>query len=187
MEKNIYLAGVGGQGLQLAGKVLVNAADQLGYRVTYSPRYGFEKRGGLTSCYLVLSDHKIGNPRKKMQDILFLMEPKAYHSFHKCVKPDGILAINSSLITETTDDSPAKKTLMLPLYNCCTELGNMKVISAVVTGAITALLTDIFPDPIVVEKCLLESLKSKQGLRELNQKAFRMGVDLIKINKEEEE
>ena len=28
MEKNIYLAGVGGQGLQVAGKVLAEVADK---------------------------------------------------------------------------------------------------------------------------------------------------------------
>ena len=37
MEKSLYLAGVGGQGLQVAGKAVVEAAMGLGYNVTYSP------------------------------------------------------------------------------------------------------------------------------------------------------
>ena len=45
MEKSLYLAGVGGQGLQVAGKAIVEAAMSLGYNVTYSPKYGPAKRG----------------------------------------------------------------------------------------------------------------------------------------------
>lgn len=178
MEKNIFLVGVGGQGLQVAGKVLVRAADKLGYKATYSPRYGFEKRGGLSSCYLVISDREIGNPRKYLQDILFVVEPKVYDRFKDCVKTSGVLVVNESLALDVPEDSK-KNFIKLPLYECCMELGNMKVISAVVTGAVVALLPDLFSDYSVVEGCLLASLKNKPLLLELNRKAFNKGIELI--------
>ena len=179
MEKNIYLAGIGGQGLQLAGKVLVSAADKMGYNATYSPRYGFEKRGGLTSCYLVISDEKIGNPRKSKQDILFLMEQKAYNSFCGCVKDTGTLVINQSMITRDIDKEGTQNVMELPFYDCCKAVGNMKVISSVVAGAVTALMPAVFSDVTIVEDCLLEMLNSKPSLLEINRKAFRMGVGLV--------
>ena len=45
----MYLAGVGSQGLQVLGKTISAAANKKDYYVTYSPKYGAAKRGGLTS------------------------------------------------------------------------------------------------------------------------------------------
>ena len=175
MVKSLYLAGVGGQGLQVAGKVLVEAAYKNGYKVTYSPKYGFEKRGGLTSCYVVISDEEIGNPRKKLQDILLVMEPKAYQNFHKDVKPGGSLVVNSALIKETEAPSDSILRIDIPFHEICLELGNLKVISSVVIGSMSYLLRDLFPDAQIIKEIMLESLKKKPALLELNSKAFDRG------------
>lgn len=175
MLKNIYLAGVGGQGLQVAGKVLAQAAYKSGLNVTYSPKYGFEKRGGLTSCFLAVSDEPIGNPRKKLQDLLIVMEPKAYANFHSDLKPGGTLIVNSTLIGN--DDAPAEGTIRkdIPYHDICLKLGNLKVISSVVTGSLAYELGDIFKDPKMIQDIMLESLKKKPELLDLNKKAFEEG------------
>lgn len=178
MLKTMYFAGVGGQGLQVAGKTILEAAFKKGFNVTYSPKYGFEKRGGLTSCFVVISDQPIGNPRKKMQDILLVMEPKAYKSFKNCVKPDGVLVLNSSLIKED-EELPVKKK-RIPFHDICLELGNTKVISSVALGAISVLLSDIFPNPEELLNFMLEKVKSKPELMELNRKAFARGLESMR-------
>ncbi len=177
MEKNIYLAGIGGQGLQAVGKTIAEAANQLGYNVTYSPKYGAQKRGGLTSCYIVISDETIGNPRKNKQDLLLVMEPKAYKNFHKNIRPNGVLVVNSTLIDEKDDPVAGTYRIDVPLHQCCKELGNTKVISSVTLGALSVLLRDIFSDEKQLLDIMLETLKGKEQLIELNKKAFYMGCE----------
>lgn len=178
MIKNIYMAGTGGQGLQVAGKTLVEEAMRLGYNVTYSPKYGIAKRGGLTSCYLVISDGYIGNPRKKLQDILLLMEPKAYDLFGDDIKPGGTLLINSTLIHRTSPPPVGVRKLEVPLHDICIELGNTKVISSAVLGCMSCVLKDIFPDADTLMDGMLKKLKGKESLSEINRKAFAMGREL---------
>lgn len=174
MLRSLYLAGVGGQGLQVVGKTIVEAANNRDFFVTYSPKYGFEKRGGLTSCYVVISDAPIGNPRKRLQDLLVVMEPKAYNNFKNDVKPDGLLVVNKSLV-KTVEELPVKR-LDLPFHDICLELGSTKVISSVVLGTLSWLLRDIFPEPEALLKLMLEKLQNKPELVQLNKRAFYEGL-----------
>ena len=180
MEKNIYMAGVGGQGLQVVGKAMAQAAYNLGYKVTYSPRYGFEKRGGLTSCYVVISDDEVGNPRKKLQDILVVMEPKAYARFKDDVKPGGTLIVNSTLVPEFETEGKPFNVYGVPLHDIVVKLGNTKVISAALMGAIAVLLEDIFPNKDILLDGMLAKLKGKEALIEINKNAFNESYDYVK-------
>lgn len=182
MEKNIYLAGVGGQGLQVVGKAMAQAAYTRGYKVTYSPRYGFEKRGGLTSCYIVISDDEVGNPRKKKQDIMVVMEPKAYARFGNDVKNGGTLVVNSTLVPDYETEGKPFEVCGIPLHDICLKLGNTKVISAALMGAMAVLLEDVFPDKNILLDMMLEKLKGKEALIEINRKAFHESYNLVKGN-----
>lgn len=176
MTKSMYFAGTGGQGLQVLGKTVAEAANEKGYHVTYSPKYGSAKRGGLTSCYVVISDKPIGNPRKKMQDLLLVMEPKAYQQFRNDVKEGGTLVVNSTLV-DARDVPPTGVTrLDVPLHDVCAELGSTKVISSVALGAIAVLLLDMFPRQEELLDHMLKKLTRKPELMELNRKAFCAGV-----------
>ena len=178
MEKNIYLAGVGGQGIQVAGKTMAQAAFLKGYRTTYSPRYEAAKRGGLTSCYVTVSEDEIGNPRKELQDILVVMEPKAYERFSDDVKHNGILLVNSSLIHNTHGPSEGIRRIDAPLYDICVKYGNTKIISSVVLGVLAAVMTDIFPDPDTILAVMLDKLKGKESLAKLNKNAYADGLQM---------
>ena len=116
MEKCMYFAGVGGQGLQVLGKTIAEVANEKGFYVTYSPKYGAAKRGGLTSCFITVSDEPIGNPRKKKQDILLVMEPRAYQQFRHDVKTGGVMVVNSTLIPETEEPDEGVKMVNTPLH-----------------------------------------------------------------------
>lgn len=176
MQKNIYLAGVGGQGLQVVGKTIVEAAYKAGYNVTYSPKYGFEKRGGLTSCFLVISDKEVGNPRAKKQDILLVMEPKAYAQFHNDVKSGGTLVVNSTLISAQDVPPEGIRRIDVPIHDICVELGNTKVISSVALGVMATLMQDLFPNKDSLLNFMLEKL-NKESLNEINTRAFVAGYE----------
>lgn len=182
MEKNIYLAGVGGQGLQVAGKVIAAVADAKGLKVTYSPKYGVEKRGGLTSCYIVISDGIVGNPRKKLQDVLLVMEQKAYLQFHNNVRRGGIIIVNSTLISEKQPEDSEIYRKDIPFHDICLELGNTKVISAVILGVLASVLHEMFPEKEELKNYMLQQLKSKPDLLELNNRAFDVGYEYAENN-----
>ena len=62
MQKEIMIAGFGGQGVLFAGQVLAYAAMDLGKEVTWIPSYGPEMRGGTANCTVVIADEEIGSP-----------------------------------------------------------------------------------------------------------------------------
>ena len=180
MEKSMYFAGVGGQGLQVLGKVIAEVANEKGLYVTYSPKYGTAKRGGLTSCFVVISDEPIGNPRKKKQDLLLAMEPRAYQQFCHDVNPGGTLVVNSTLVPQTAEPDEGVRQINVPLHGVCKDLGNTKVISTVALGAMAELLTDMFPDKEAFLEFALRQLAKKPELAELNKRAFAAGNEAMK-------
>jgi Pyruvate/2-oxoacid:ferredoxin oxidoreductase gamma subunit len=56
MEHSVVIAGFGGQGVILAGKILAQAGVTHGLEVTWLPSYGPEMRGGTANCTVILSD-----------------------------------------------------------------------------------------------------------------------------------
>lgn len=174
MLKSMYLAGVGGQGIQFLGNTIASAANKKDYYVTYSPKYGASKRGGLTSCYIVISDEPIGNPRRKKHDLVLAMEPSAYKQFRNDVKAGGTLVVNSTLVKELQEPIVDVKEVPIGLHDIVQEIGNNKVISAVALGALAEHLKELLTEEEIMES-LLETVPDKPILKELNTRAFNDG------------
>ncbi len=63
MERNIMMAGFGGQGVMTMGKLLAEATcDATDLQVSFFPSYGAAMRGGTANCFVVISDDEIGAP-----------------------------------------------------------------------------------------------------------------------------
>ena len=62
MERSVIIAGFGGQGVILAGKILAQAAMNHGLEVTWLPSYGPEMRGGTANCTVVMANETVGSP-----------------------------------------------------------------------------------------------------------------------------
>ena len=61
MERDLIVAGFGGQGVMMLGTLLAQATcDSTDKNVTYFPSYGAEMRGGTANCYVAISDEEIG-------------------------------------------------------------------------------------------------------------------------------
>ncbi len=179
MEKSIFLSGSGGHGIQMAGKILVQALNTERINAAYSPRYGVEKRGGLSSCYLVISDGKIGNPRKPFHDLVVLMDQRSYGQFRDTVKEGGILVINSTMVKA---DGPARggcTQMELPLMEIAQRLGNPKVISSVLLGLLAG-MPGLIGEPERLKAEMLKLLARKPELIKLNEKAFEKGISLLR-------
>lgn len=186
MEKSIFLAGSGGHGIQVVGKTVVQAADTEKEKVTYSPRYGVEKRGGLSSCYIVISDEMIGNPRKTKNDVVIVMDEKSFLQFKDSVKQGGTLILNSTMISDTERTGEDCHILKLPLMQEAQALGNPKVISSILLGVLAG-LPGIIESPQRLKEHMLKILSKKPELLKLNEKAFDTGMRLVQTEQTEEE
>ena len=59
MQKEIIIAGFGGQGVLFSGQVLAYAAMDVGKEVTWIPSYGPEMRGGTANCTVVIASRRL--------------------------------------------------------------------------------------------------------------------------------
>ena len=74
MERNLMVAGFGGQGVMTLGKFLADATcNSTDKNVTFFPSYGAEQRGGTANCYVVIADEEIGAPLGDAMDDLIVM------------------------------------------------------------------------------------------------------------------
>lgn len=177
MKKGIFLAGSGGHGIQVVGKTMVTAYNTDSLRATYSPRYGVEKRGGLSSCYIVISDSRIGNPRQGKNDVVVLMEPKCYGQFRRDVNPGGVLIVNETLVEDDGYCPEGAQKLMIPISRAAAELGSEKVISTVLLGVLAG-VPGVVEDTEELKRTMLGMLAKKPALLPLNEKAFEAGKAL---------
>lgn len=176
MERSIFLSGSGGHGIQMVGKILVQAINTDSENATYSPCYGVEKRGGLSSCYLVISDEKIGSPRKSQNDLVVLVDQRSYDRYKDIVKVGGTMVINSTMVHSCYSIKKGCNKLEIPLMEIAQNLGNPKVISSVLLGLLAG-MPGLVNDPERLKNYMLKFLAKKPELLDLNKKAFERGKE----------
>lgn len=174
MKHEVIFSGIGGQGVILAGKLLCTAAAKEGYTVTLAPAYGQEKRGGRTSCQVVISD-EIGSPVISEADLILVFDEKSLEDYEKKVKKDGYLLINSSMINIEPKRTDIK-VVKIPLNDVANEVGNARTANMVALGAVLKYLRLISLEDI--KKVMTEEMKS--SIVEINQKALQAGYDYVR-------
>ena len=99
---DIMFAGIGGQGVLTAGKILMKIAAANGKNVCWTSENSAEMRGGSALCRVVVSDEDIGTPYPQVLDILCCMTEGTYDQYIGSVKDGGTVIINKSLFGERT-------------------------------------------------------------------------------------
>ncbi len=177
MTEEIILAGFGGQGMMLLGKLLAQAAMSKGKYVTFFPSYGTEVRGGTAVYHLIISSEEIFSPLIEAADTLIVMNEPSYQKYKEMIKPDGLLVMNSSMVK--TNHLPGIKTHKVPATEIASKLGNVLVSNIVMLGAYLA-LKNLFPIKLVLDQ-LQALLEGKKGnLFSINQQALESGMRVIK-------
>lgn len=98
IPQDIIMAGFGGQGVLLSGKLLAAAAMEEGRQVSWLPSYGPEMRGGTANVTVCISDDPIGSPLVACPTMLMVMNQPSLEKFGSTVTPGGIVVVNSTLI-----------------------------------------------------------------------------------------
>ena len=173
MTERIIIAGAGGQGVMLLGKILATAAMAENKFTTCLPAYGAEVRGGTAYCMVVVSDEEIGWPYIDLADTLIIMNAPSLQKFKARVKPKGLVLVNSSLVGETG----TKKAIRFPFTGIAAQLGNIKVANMVALGSYLKQKEIIAPKTIL--RVIQESAPpDKKDLIAVNQEALKKGMRL---------
>ena len=135
MNEELIIAGFGGQGIILAGRLLAQAAMRAEYEVTYMRSYGAEVRGGTANCTIVISDEPIACPLVTSPGSLIVMNNASLSRFGPSLKAGGLLVVNSSLVEQPPQPTDTTEILSVPANELAVELGSMKAANMVTLGA----------------------------------------------------
>lgn len=184
MKKNggcqqVVIAGFGGQGIILAGKLLAQAAMKAGKEVTYMPSYGAEVRGGTANCMVVIADRPISSPVIDSPDTVIAMNKASLDKFAPKLKKGGLLIINSSLADQTPKLDDSIDVINLPADKIAKELGSTKVANMVALGAYLQ-KSRLFGVKVAGD-CLADVLAERYHVTiPLNKKALQQGAEFVK-------
>ncbi|MCG8482542.1 MAG: 2-oxoacid:acceptor oxidoreductase family protein [Clostridia bacterium] len=139
MRRDIRIAGAGGHGVISAAIILAKVYGiNEHWNVSQTQSYGPEARGGACKAEVVVSDSYIDYMKVEDADVFIAFNQSGYEQYKKEVKKDGIILINSSLVTIDPEDEHL--IYKLP----ATEIAESKykpfVINIMMLGGLTKLL-----------------------------------------------
>jgi len=176
MQKEIIIAGFGGQGVLFAGQVLAYAAMDTGKAVTWIPSYGPEMRGGTANCTVIIADEEIGSPLVKNPPLAIALNLPSFDKYEEMLSTGGTLIVNRSMV-----DRSAKRTdinvLFVPCNEMAEEIGDKKLLNMVAVGALLTALPEISLKDI--EKALEGHLPARhKHLLPKNYEALKRGFEV---------
>jgi indolepyruvate ferredoxin oxidoreductase beta subunit len=184
---NVVIAGVGGQGVLLASKVLSESALAAGMDVKQNEVHGMAQRGGSVISFVRIGD-RISSPvvMPGTADLLISFEPLEALRYVHYLKPGGLLVYNKVTINPSTVASgmavypvdvaqriakacPGARGI--EALSIAKEAGNAKAVNMVMVGSV---LKDLPIDPRIVEG-VVKALSKGKGV-EVNRKALEGGA-----------
>jgi 2-oxoglutarate ferredoxin oxidoreductase subunit gamma len=177
--EEVIIAGFGGQGILLAGRLLAQTAMKRGLEVTFMPSYGAEVRGGTANCMVIIADEPIACPVVADPDSLIVMNKASLNKFAPRLKKGGLLVMNSSLIDSKPQLDDTIDIIAVPADDLAVELGNKKAANMVAIGAYLQKRGHLAPDaaaealPDVLAKRYHQTLP-------VNTEALRRGAEFVK-------
>jgi len=181
VTERVIMAGFGGQGMMMIGKVYATAIMEAGFNVTFLPSYGAEVRGGTAHCHVIASQEPIYSPMIDTADTLIIMNQPSYTKFRPRLRRGGLLLLNSSLaqVVAEQEEGADVTCLSLPATELADNLGAVRVANTIMLGAYTTMR------PIVATEAVFATLAkgmtgAKAKLLPLNRKAFDKGIELAK-------
>jgi len=179
LYEEIIIAGFGGQGILLAGKVLAQTAMMAGMEVTYMPSYGAEVRGGTANCMVTLSDEPIACPVVDRCDTLIVMNKASLSKFGPRVKDGGLVILNSSLIDTDPALGSGIEVIPVPADGLAVELGSVRSANMVALGVYLAKRGHLRLEQAA--EALPKMLAARHhGMLEVNISAMKRGAEFVR-------
>ena len=170
----VKLAGVGGQGIVLAGHILALGAFYDGKWVICTQAYSARVRGGPVEADVIIADRKVGYPFVRRPDILVVLAEPGFR-FAGSLAREGLLITDTSL-SKSAEGVEAER-LVLPLFEMAKEAsGTTSTANMVALGALVAKTGLV--EASSVERAIEDSVG--EAYLEADLKAFRAGLELVR-------
>jgi len=194
---DVRLAGVGGQGLILAGMILGEAASIFGsLNAVQTQSYAPLVRGAPSMSEVVISDQAIDFPMVEEADILLALVQDAFDEYAAAVRPGGTIIVEESAVDTSavsagwSADSEVRaansdargagsnarpRLVPLPLARTATECGAPSIAATIVALGAVARLTGLIEDEAMRQAV---RLRVPRDSRERNLAALEAGFSL---------
>ena len=185
MQKNIILAGVGGQGILSIAYVIDNAALASGLHFKQAEVHGMAQRGGAVQSHLRYSDREVYSdiiPQGRA-DMIISVEPLEVMRYWHYLRPEGWVVAsvtpyvnipdypeNDALLGEL---AAFPRAVLVDSGQLARAAGNMRAQNMVVVGAAAPLL-DLDQELLLEWVAKLFAAKGEK-IVDVNQRAFRLG------------
>ncbi|MFQ6123677.1 MAG: 2-oxoacid:acceptor oxidoreductase family protein [Candidatus Heimdallarchaeota archaeon] len=170
----IKVAGFGGQGMALAGRIIGLAAEQYtNKKAVFTQTYGPESRGGASSSDVIIDSREIDYPyiTPGNLDYFIVMSKEAYERFVSYSKKTGTIFYDEDLVE--IDERAPKNRFAIPATRIAEKLG-VKIAANIVMLGFFSGNTKIM-EIEAVKKAVLESVPAR--FRTINEKAFLEGMN----------
>jgi Pyruvate/2-oxoacid:ferredoxin oxidoreductase gamma subunit len=179
MEREVLITGIGGQGIQLAAKILAQAASLEGRNTMLFGLYGGVIRGGPSDSTIVASDGEIlAPPIIDEAWALVAMHAGSLAALVTKLRPGGVLLLNSTLVTE-----PPRRADLVPIEVPATRIAEEA--GKIVGGAMVALGAFVEATGFVSWDAALEAMRvsipsHRQGLLAFNETCLERGRSYVR-------
>ena len=170
----IVLAGEGGQGLIVAGRIMSEASIMDGNQVALTSSYGIAARGGYSEAQVVTSNKEVHYPKCETPDLVLALTSEAYRRYADKISEDGLIIYDAEEVKGAEAEKTAgKNEIAYPFKDVLIELGDMRVINSLFLGVILKNRSIVSQESL--QKALEKNLPSK--VIDLNLKAFKHGLE----------
>lgn len=182
MTEKLIIAGFGGQGVILAGKLIAYAGMIEGKYVSHIPSYGAEMRGGTANCSVIVSDTEVASPLVPHPSTIIVLNRPSLDKFEQMVIEGGNVFINSSLIDRKAERSDVR-VFYIPANDYAEQAGSGRATNMVMVGAFVAATGAVSLEDV---KNSLSEVVSKRNIKfnDINLRALDMGYELIERENE---
>lgn len=133
----MLLTGIGGQGVQLAARVLAEAAVAEGREAMIFASYGGMMRGGRTDSAVVVAEGAVEAPPVFPAAWgAYVMHPEFAASTWSKLRPDGVAVVNTTVVTSWPAGTAT--VVEVPAGDLAVDAGNLLVAGMVLLGALAA-------------------------------------------------
>lgn len=185
MQKNIILAGVGGQGILSIAYVIDNAALDAGLQFKQAEVHGMSQRGGAVQSHLRYSDRPIHSDLIPLgrADMIVSVEPLEVLRYWHYLSPDGWVVTSVTPYVNIPDYPPTNELLeelatfanlvLVDAGQLARAAGNIRAQNMVVLGAASSQFE--FSEDQLLKHVEALFLRKGEKIVEVNRRAFRLG------------
>ncbi len=179
MEREVLITGIGGQGVQLAAKILAQAASQEGRNVMLFGIYGGMIRGGPSDSTIVAAEGEmLAPPIVDEAWALLAFHPGALPRLLPKIRPGGVVLANSTLCLRPIPRSDVL-VVEVPATRIAEEAGKIVGASMVALGAFLAATG--FASPAALEEAMRMLIPPhRQSLLAFNETCVELGREYVR-------